>query len=149
MTFKFSDDQLMVLDNARIHKRLMHFGPQESYSTVEWPRRSASPVDISYLYNFMKNSMPPIGRKFAEEVKPICHVEQVSYEKRLGTTITIAYDGSRLKSKMAASISVFKKNEELFQFTQSVHGRPISSTRAEIYGVIMCIDYVRQQKLLG
>ena len=90
MDFKLSDDQLMVLNNARIHKRLMHFGPQESYSTVEWPRRSASPADIAYLYSFMKNSMPPIGRKLAEEVKPLCHLEHVGYEKRLGTTITIA-----------------------------------------------------------
>ena len=122
MDFKLTDDQLVVLNNARLNQKLIHIHTKESYNSVDWPKRKVSSGDVEYLYSFIRNSMPPVGRHITDEVKPLCHVQQVRTDKRLGRTITIAYDGSRWHNKMAASISVFLDKEEIFHFTQKVHG---------------------------
>ena len=77
------------------------------------------------------------------------HVTDVQVHTLIGNTVTIAYDGSRNQDRMAASISVFYERDEIFTATKEVHGKPESSTRAEIYGVVMCLDYVRRLQELG
>ena len=61
LDFDFSDDKLRELNNARIHERLIHFGAQESYTSVAWPRRKVSVKDIELLKGFIKNSMPSVS----------------------------------------------------------------------------------------
>lgn len=64
-------------------------------------------------------------------------------------TLTIEYDGSFDDMKIAASVSVFTSLEEVHFYSKMVHGHPDSSTRAEIFRVIMalrCTCKIIQQK---
>ena len=73
---------------------------------------------------------------------------KIKTDDRLTKNTTIAYDGSYSEGRMAASISVFVAFEEIFTETISVHVTPSSSTRAEIYGVVMCLEYALQLQRL-
>ena len=45
---------------------------------------------------------------------------------------------------MSASISVFNDLDEVYFESAFVYGRPASSTRAELYGVIMELSFSKQ-----
>ena len=72
------------------------------------------------------------------------HLNKVGFDERLTNSISIAYDESHYHGRMDASISVFMGSEEIFTETRAVHGKPASSTRAKIYGVFLCLDYIQK-----
>ena len=148
LSMKLDDDQLLTLNKARLHLRILHFKNSEEYCKVVWPKRKVSSRDIEFFKSFLKNEVPLVGRHLVPEPQPLTHVTKVNKDYRMGDTITIAYDGSRSQDRMAASISVFQGHEEIFMVMREVHGKPASSTRAKIYGVVMCLDYFRQLKTI-
>lgn len=134
--------QLQKINKVRLHRKMMHVY-RETYLDADWPRRTCNKEEKELFSAFLRNLRPsPLMQRlpvYTDKLHPL--TKPVLHHCQRGSVLTIAYDGSLYNSSMAASISVFHQTEECFFDSTIVHGSPASSTRAELYGVIMSLTY--------
>lgn len=140
-----SISQLQSLNRTRLYKIMMYFG-KKKYTNVDWPKRKCKQADLE-MYNSFTQNLPSTKlqrRELSLKKNLKLLTNEVKIPTRRSRSLTIAYDGFFDDTTISESVSIFHGFEESHFDSNVVHGNPASSTRAELFGVIIALRFAIQ-----
>ena len=146
-----SISQLQRLNATRLARHYIYWEPETTTNYV-WPTRVVSLKDNEFFDAVLASYRPSQTLSTRYKFPVSINAPKTKYNNSLlgqarNGTLRAACDGSKKGYRMSCSFSFFKETTELQYDMCSVHGSPVSSTRAELFGCLQILSVVRDLEL--